>query len=90
MEPFVLLTFFALLDMHLCPSCRAPLPSVCREFCCGFFLWIVCPSFKGTEGPKKSTEKVPTKIHDKIHALRMKIHHEECSAEVREKLKGNN
>ena len=33
-------------------------------------LWIFCPSFKGTEGPKKSTEKVHTKIHDKIHALR--------------------
>ena len=40
-----------------------------------------CPSFKGTEGPKKSIEKNDTKIHDKIHALRMNIHYEECSAE---------
>ena len=33
------------------------------------------------EGPKKSTEKIQTKIHDQIHALGMKIYHDECSAE---------
>ena len=45
-------------------------------------MWIFCPSFKkGTDGPKKSTEKIATKTHDKIRALGMKIHYDECSAE---------
>ena len=59
-----------------------------REFCRDFVvnllwisLWIFCPLFEETDGPKKSTPKIHTKIHDKIHALRMKIHHDECSAE---------
>ena len=58
------------------------LQGFCRELCCGFFfLWIFFPSFKGTKGPKKSKEKIHTKIHDKIHALRMKTHHDDCSAQ---------
>ena len=44
-------------------------------------LWIFCPSFKGMDGPKKSTENIHTKVHDKINALRMKMYHDECSAE---------
>ena len=51
------------------------------EFLSWILLWIFCPLFKGTEGPKKSTPKIHAKIHDKIQALRMKIHHDECSAE---------
>ena len=57
------------------------LQGLCREFFCGFLCGFFCPSFKGTEGPKKSTEKNHTKIRDKIHALSMKTHHDKCSAE---------
>ena len=32
-----------------------------------------CASFEGTEGSKRSTKKNRTNIHDKTHALRMKV-----------------
>ena len=60
----------------------------CRDFVVNFavdfsvdFLSFVCRdggSRKATRNPQK---KFTQKIHDKIHALRMKIYHDECSAE---------
>ena len=60
-----------------------------REFCkdsvvnfaVDFSVDSLCFVYKGRKAPSKSTENIYAKIHDKIHALGMKIHHDECSAE---------
>ena len=51
-----------------------------REFCCGFLCGFSVLRFNGRKAPKnpqKNSHKYPWQIH----ALRMKIHQDECSAE---------
>ena len=61
---------------HACISQR-----FCREFRCGFLCGFSVLCLKGQRAPRNPHQKNHTKIHNKIHALRMKIHHDECSAE---------
>ena len=49
--------------------------------CCGFLCGFSVLRLKGRKTPRNPQKKIHTKIHDNIHALRMKIHDDGYSAE---------
>ena len=52
----------------------------CRDLVVNFAVDFSGLRLKGRKA-LRNPRKNHTKVHDKIHALRMRIHHDECSAE---------